>query len=363
MIGSAGGAIVFVVSLAGLAIWSVAYCTFVGHYVLTTLTDTSAGANDVEFPVESWIAWWWKPVLCLWVLSAWCVPISILCLPLASYGFFPYTVAFGILLGAIYPLSLASVLYQQNWLMLFDALVVWRMLRHLRAFLYVLTVTSMLIATCATLLVLTAQGSWIWLFMFTLMFPMTFLMWARHWGRLSWLALNPVPSRRKRKRRKKDHDLGESVEDEAPEMDVEEVTESLGEVAPPPVDAMPNTLTVVEEDEWATDKAPYGMVDFEPEPIADEKEPLPIQKPLLSMVKYYDERANREATEAAEREDTARTMPSTRRQPPSFREAMFVGMWSFLLQRGAFRAWLNLAFMTVAGVLLLTLMGLFRPPV
>ncbi len=360
MVGSAGAAIVFVVSLAAFGIWVVIYSTFVGHYVLTTLTETSAGSDVVEYPGGTWLDWWWKPILCLWVFSVWCVPISLLCLPLASAGFWPYFVTFAILFSAIYPLSLSSILFRQSWLSLLDATVVWRTLRHLVKFLYVLVVTLSLIALCVALLFVSATQSWAWLALFTVLTPLTMLLWARHWGRLAWLTLNHKPTNRKSKVRRKMREQAVEAEAAPPEIDVEEVIET-----PPP---MPATAIVpaaveVEEDEWATDKAPYATVGFEAEVNTAIPSVTPGPAVPFSIVAYYDKRAENEANEKAEREREIRIAPPARRKPPSFRTAMFVGIWSFPFQRRAIVAWINLALLTLIGVCLLAMLGVFRPPV
>ena len=45
----AGFVIIFVVAFAGCAIWTMIYLTFAAHYFLTTIVDSSAGIDEVEF--------------------------------------------------------------------------------------------------------------------------------------------------------------------------------------------------------------------------------------------------------------------------------------------------------------------------
>ncbi len=198
-----------------------------------------------------------------------------------------------------------------------------------------------------SLLLVAAQRNWLSLVMFSMMLPMALLMWARYWGRLAWVTLNHTPPRRKRKKRRKPR--ADQSADAMMEIDVEVVTDE------PPA---PNETAFAEEDEWSKDKAPYAM-----EPEINTPESTPGQPAVSSVTSYYEERAAREAKEREVEAAKLGIGVSGGRIEPSFREAMFVGMWSFLFQRGALRAWANMALMTFAGIFVLALLGIFRPPV
>src|SRR6266852_1047444 len=90
-----GQVILLVVFGVGLMIWSLIYFPFVAHYFLCTIIDSTSGNDEVHYPSESFIDWWWKPILCGWVLSFCVLSGAILMSPLA---FSP--LAFGIGLTA-----------------------------------------------------------------------------------------------------------------------------------------------------------------------------------------------------------------------------------------------------------------------
>src|SRR5687768_5177186 len=105
MVGGGLMAIFFVLTLVAWAMWSLVYFTFAAHYFLTTLTDSSSGLDDVQYPRESVFDWWWKPIFCAWVFIAWATPTTILLSPVAMFApaVFPY-LWFGVM-WFIYPLS------------------------------------------------------------------------------------------------------------------------------------------------------------------------------------------------------------------------------------------------------------------
>jgi hypothetical protein len=129
--GGAGLIIIFVAAFAGFAIWTMIYLTIAAHYFLTTIVDSSAGNDEVEFTGDVGVVeWWWKPFLCLWVLGIWIVPVSAILLPVVAHSAQVYAICWIGLLWLIFPVSLMSALYTQSWLFLLHPVMLWRMLRH-----------------------------------------------------------------------------------------------------------------------------------------------------------------------------------------------------------------------------------------
>ena len=89
----AGNVILLVVFAVGLTIWSLLYFTFASHYFLCTIIDSTSGNDEVHYPGESVIEWWWKPILCGWVISFCLLTGSILMSPLV---FSPLAFAIGL---------------------------------------------------------------------------------------------------------------------------------------------------------------------------------------------------------------------------------------------------------------------------
>src|SRR5262249_30212191 len=111
-----GGAIIFVCAFVACTICSMFWLVFASHYFLVTLIDSGAGQNEVEYPRESLIDWWWKPLFCLWILGFWVVVLSIMLTPLLVVSPKTYGISLGLLILFFYPLGVLSALFTANWL-------------------------------------------------------------------------------------------------------------------------------------------------------------------------------------------------------------------------------------------------------
>jgi hypothetical protein len=257
------------------------FLLFASHYYLVTLIDSSAGHEEVQFPSESVLDWWWKPILCLWVLAFWALGGGVLLSPLVLIQPEIFLVAWVLLLVLAYPLSLVSVLHTQNWLFVVHPLLLWRMLRHARAFAYVQLVTLLTMAACAGLLFVTLRYGLYWVIPSVIVIPAGLLFCARTWGRFTWLAVNFAPRKAKPARSEYMNPIEADPRSErVPTVDVEELDEpadGVREGLPPGyshaiqagipaspdgvVAGLPSSaLAAQEEDEWAQDKAPYQIV-------------------------------------------------------------------------------------------------------
>lgn len=199
MIGNAIGAIFFLCTLVLFIVSSLAYALVASHYFLTTLTDSSSGRDEVYFPREGITDWWWKPVLCGWVFVAWLIPATLLLLPIAALAPLVYIIVWSLVLWFAYPLSLASSLYAQSWLVLVHRGVIGRMLHHVGAFIYVQLATFAITAG-SIYLILRGADDIAWLIPAVLLVPLGQLLYARHWGRFAWLSLNFLPRHAIKKR-------------------------------------------------------------------------------------------------------------------------------------------------------------------
>jgi hypothetical protein len=420
----AGGltAIFFICTLVCWTIWSLIYALYASHYFLTTLTDSSAGQEEVYYPREGLTDWWWKPILCGWVLLVWLVPATLLLSPLLALSPLAFLIVWSLFLWFAFPMSLASVLYGQNWLVFLHRGVIGRMLHHRGAFVYVHLMTF---AMCAGCLYLVARGmsDFTYLIPAVVLVPAAQLLYARHWGRFAWLSLNFLPRQTKKprssnaekKRALRTFDEAavptpvaiadtpaEEVEAAAadaireglppnpagaikssaaptPRPAVEEYDEWTDfkpyavidddqapfqeAAAPPPPPAVatpPAAPAIVEdvEDEWATDKKPYAYT--EPAPAVAQETKSDADKPLV-MSKYYDERAKQEAEEKRRREEEKRTMPARSKKTPTFQAALLVGVWKFMFYPNTLMAWAALAVFTAVEFLLMYVLVMFAP--
>ena len=383
----AGNVILFVVFFVGCVIWSGIYLTFASHYFLTTLTESSAGNDEVSFPSEGILDGWWKPLLMLWVLAAWVVPLGIVTGPLLAASPIAFGIVFGLLFLLIYPLSLFSVLYAQNWFMLLHPQVIGRLLRHTLAFVYVYLVTLILLTSAGTMLALMLGMSFLWMLPATLAIATTLLLYARHWGRLSWLALNFRAGPKRKKKREstspaptsREQPASEGVDD-VPEVDVETVEDAPALYAAVPLEeSLPETIPLGEalgaatehepaEDEWATNKKPYAVVDDEVKAVVQPSAPayateIAEEDRPLELSRYYDEKARKEK-EAEERKRAAEgKMPAPSGKRPSFQAALLRGVWEFMIYARTIPVWLNLILLTFVELGFLLLLRSFWPAI
>lgn len=151
--------------------------------------------------------------------------------------------------------------------------------------------------------------------------------------------------------------------DKKPYLVVEDPTQpAFQETASAPIVPAATQTTVApaveEEDEWATDKKPYpviGGADFAaPAPTESSDGKSDADKPLM-VSKYYDDRHKREkeAKRKAKEEATRFGLPAPSKKTPTFRDALFFGVWRFMIYERTLRVWVNLVVLTIVELLFL----------
>jgi hypothetical protein len=410
--GGAGLVIIFVMASVAGGVVSLFYLVFASHYFLVTLIDSSSGQDEIHYPDENVVDWWWKPILCLWILLLWGTMGSILLAPLVVFGPTVFAISLGVLLWFVYPLGILSVLYTGNWMFFLHPIILWRMLKHYGAFAYVHFITSITVAVSGALVFGAFTQSFWWILPAALVVPTTLLFYARHWGRFAWLSLNFAPRKKKpprtpievpqktRERLAAPIDETETdetsdgvreglppafphgIQEKTPDLPLaaEEEDEwaahknpygiatdathpSLQESADEPMSAPakpPMPVVEEEEDEWATNKKPYGVID---EPTPSEAPSVnsttspDADKPIV-LGQYYDNRDRKEKTQKAKaRQDAAQNyMPTPSKKTPTFQTALFFGVWAFMIEPRTLRVWGNLVVFTVVELFFLTLM-------
>ncbi|HZZ79088.1 MAG TPA: hypothetical protein VFE62_11245 [Gemmataceae bacterium] len=307
-------AIFFVCTLVCWTIWSLLYSLVASHYFLTTLTDSSSGQAEVNYPREGFMDWWWKPLMCGWVLLFWIVPATLLLLPLLAISTPVYLGVWAMVLWVGFPLSLMSVLYAQHWLHFLHRGVIGRMLQHWLSFLYVHVVTLILCGGCAYLVV-RGLTNIAWLIPAIALVPAAQLLYARHWGRFAWLSLNYLPRQptkgsdtaAEEERRRAileedaaaDGDLPPTENEELPTDEVEAAAEEAFRDGPPPAKTAaaikpappPAPVGPVEEDDPWTDTKPYmveGVASFE-ETAAPKPTPATSPKPAAPVAEEEED--------------------------------------------------------------------------
>lgn len=416
----AGSIIIFVVALVGCVIWSGIFLTFAAHYFLTTIIDSSGGHDEVHYPSEAIVDWWWKPIFCAWILGALVVPVLMVLAPFLARQPAALFICLGLVLWMLYPIGVLSALYSQNWLFFLHPGIVGRMLRHYGAFAYVHLITLISASICAVVLFKVFTGSFLWALPAAFLVPTTLLFYARNWGRFAWLSLNFLP-RTKKKR--------PAVDEDVPLLDVEEIdphAESIREGVPTgsghafqsgvPTKGSPHIRAGAtpwasspdpEEDEWATDKKPYGIddaglatfkeqlpgpapaVSIETGPAAEleeeEDEWAPVKKPYKCedptrpappdpmlhakpeadrptvLTKYYEDQARKEKAEARRKAVEMGTMPPRSKKTPTFRNALFFGVWEFMIYGRTMGVWTNLVALTIVELFFLMMVAQFWP--
>lgn len=431
-VGDAGNAILFMVSFVGLVIWSLIYLLFASHYFLTTLTDSSAGHDEVQYPREGMFDWWWKPIFCVWVLAFWLIPVTVLLAPLAAFSPLAFAIVWFAVLWIVYPMSLMSTLHTGNWFFFLHPVVVWRAVRHWKALAYVHFITILSGGLCVGLLIAAfAQNIW-WAALAAFLIPTSILFYARNWGRFAWLSLNFVP--RKRKAPRDNSKKTASAKDGVPEMDVEEIDPAAEGIRPglPPgfasglhegvplsaggfaPGASPQQPTTEDADEWSTDKKPYLVIEDGAAPPFEEQAETPIapavaqvssappteeedewateKKPYgvlgdpdftaptlsdadddgrpeankpIQLGKHYDERHERESEEKrkAKAEADKFGLPAPSKKTPTFANALFFGVWGFMIYERTLTVWANLIVLTIVELFFVYLTRMFFPRV
>jgi hypothetical protein len=176
-------------------------------------------------------------------------------------------------------------------------------------------------------------------------------------------------------------------DEETPEMDVQEIdanAEAISAGLPPAFPTaihagVPATMEGIvagrpsvaaaaeEEDEWATDKKPYGLIEADAKPELQESIPAYDREPKsaadqpLSLSQYYDDKARKEKKENARKANADRRMPAPSKKAPSFQEALLRGVWEFMIYSRTLRIWVNLVALTAVELLFLLLVKQFWP--
>jgi hypothetical protein len=431
----AGVIILFVVFLVAWGLATGFFGIFVSHYWLVTLIDSCAGNDEVQYPRETITDWWWKPLFCVWILIFCATMSAILTAPLFLAGLEAYLIGLGLLLWFLYPLSALSALYTQNWFFLAHPVILWRMLRHFWALLYVYLSTLLAGALCAGLVAAMLQRSspwysfW-WVLPASILIPAAILFYARTWGRFAWRALNFAPRRPKGPRTQaagsaSGDDPRNWDADEAPTLDVQEIDEAAEgvreglppgypgavqagppaktgsapdddewatEKAPYPITQEPGQSTfqetatgaaankdaptgtptpaAEEEDEWATDKKPYDVIGEPVRPAGsaakktkpDQSSKSDADKPVL-VAQYYAERAKKEnaAKQKRQREADSDFMPPPSKKTPTFQTAFVHGVWRFMFFGETVHVWVNLAVLTFLELFFASMVVQFWP--
>ncbi len=414
----AGGltAIFFVCTLVVWTVWTGIYGIFAAHYFLVTLTDSSSGQDEAQYPNESVFDWWWKPILCGWVLLMWLIPVTLLLMPLALVSPQAFGIVWALVLWLLFPLGIASALYTQNWLHIIHAGVIGPMFRHLPAFVYVYLLTFGMFVGTVWIINRALTDSLIWMVPAVVCLPAVLLLYARHWGRFAWLSLNHLPRTTRRPRAEApektwaepEHDEAPKVEPAEPAPDgiraglppatataiqatassapaaeeVDEWTDTkpytviqdaslpsfqeapeeplLASIAPP----APPPPVVEEEDEWALDKKPYAYTEPDPVPesapaTATKTKPDP-NKPI-TLTKYYDDRAKKEKKAQRKAEEAKRAMPTLSNKTPTFHAALIAGVWKFMFYTSTLQIWGNLLVLTIIELFIMYMLVQFWP--
>ena len=414
-----GSAIVFVLSLASCAICTLFFVTFAAHYFLTTIIESGSGNDEVHYPSEGIIEWWWKPIFCLWILGFFVISGSILLTPIFLWQPQIYLVALALWVWLLFPLGLLSALFTSNWCFFLHPILVGRMLKHNGAFAYVHVITLISVSLCGGLVFAALTQSFLWALPAAFMVPTAILFYARHWGRFAWLSINYAP------RKSKPHsEYVDTTKDEIPEMAVQEIDEAAEGVRAglPPTFSQPHGIQtgmpgglhgVVagpppkiadEEDEWATNKKPYGIIGEEASPAFEQPEPglVPMPMPSAAAVaqeeedewatdkkpyvfvdnsappepqsaantpvtasKYYEERFKKEKAEKTKRQREAEQhfMPTPSKKTPTFSTALFFGVWEFMIYQKTLHVWGNLVVLTIVELFFLMMVVRFWPRV
>jgi hypothetical protein len=355
-----GAAFIFVPALAAFGIITPIFLCHLSHAFLLVLTETSAGTDEVRWPLEGVTDWWWKPLLCVGIFVFW----FITGLPLVAPFFLAHErlfyIVYPIFLWLVYPLSLLSTLAAGNvFMLIYPPLLGW----------LAAAPRGLVIAWCITLpLPLATAGIMLqmlrdpgWVVVAALLLPAAVMFYARVWGRLAWLILNP-----RRQRREQRPHLAAVVtanpwqvpEPEIPEVEVE-VLDDEPLLTPEPEEV---------EDEWSPHKKPYLVVDEEKakrewqnrrrvevpiEPgydmTPDEPPPPPIESEKYRELNRKDQRRQND--------------PNIDRRKPTLARAFGAKLFGFLMYAQTLRPWLTLSALSLVELLLVYLLLSLLPAV
>src|ERR1019366_3571718 len=170
---------------------------FAAHYFITTIIESGSGNDEVHYPSEAIIAWWWKPIFCLWILGFFVISGSIILTPIFLWQPQVYLVVLALWVWLLFPLGLLSALFTSNWFFFLHPILVGRMLKHYGAFAYVHVITLISVSLCGGLVIAALMHNFIWALPAAFMVPTAILFYARHWGRFAWLSINFAPRKTK----------------------------------------------------------------------------------------------------------------------------------------------------------------------
>src|SRR5437016_204165 len=115
-VGGTTNVIFLVCSIAGLTMTTFFYALFASHYFLVTVIDSTAGQDEVQYPEgETIVDWWWKPILCAWLVALWVIPGVVIIFPFLFHSTQSFLICLGLVLWFAFPLGVISTLYTQNW--------------------------------------------------------------------------------------------------------------------------------------------------------------------------------------------------------------------------------------------------------
>jgi hypothetical protein len=122
---------------------------------------------------------------------------------------------------------------------------------------------------------------------------------------------------------------------------------------------------VDDEDEWATEKKPYELIgdaDFKPTPPPEVDKKPEADRPV-SVGKHFDDQNERDKEKKRKRQadDGVLNLPKLSKKTPSFAEALFYGVWRFMVYDRTLSAWVSLVVLTSAELFFLFLVRMFLP--
>jgi hypothetical protein len=383
-----GGAIIFVVSLAGFAIVNVLFLSYLCHCFLHVLGDSSGGVDEIRWPSEVIFDWWWKPLYCLGMLGFWSTTAGVIVAPF----FLNYPAAFGIvfpiLLWLIYPIGMLCPMAANNVFMLVNPSFLVQLARQPRGLILVGVLTLPLPIATVAMIDAMLRHNFAWALGAAVVLPAAVLFYARAWGRLAWLVLNAKQKGRKITERVSARSPALAVDDpwqapepEIPEMDVEVLPVDVPPTAIKNIGLWPEqpleSTTVEEvEDEWSPHKKPFRLVDEKTarrewqsrrrveqpleegyETTGEEPPPTPIESEKYRALNEKEEELKAKAAGMTVREW------KRAQKPPTFRRAMGWGLFAFLFYEPTIKAWVNLACLTLAELLFVYLIFGFWPAI
>ncbi len=381
MIGAFGPLLIFLMSVAGFAIWGLPTSTYFAHSLLVVWTETSNGRDSFRWPSgETVMDWLWKPIFLFLIISFWLIPGCVLVGPFFLHDFRGFLIAFGLFLWIVFPLSLFSMLESRSWVMIVSPTILARMVRRPFACLFVGFMTIIPTVLALICFVGVVRGNWIWIFPASIVIPFAWLFYARMWGIYGYLIHDGLEKHAKKKKKRRTEVHRESFagvtsndpwappKEVIPVVEVEEIDHVEPDYEPRPEDV---------EDEWTVNKKPYRFMSDEASKEqwnknlshdlykgeyggydVGEVEGAPVNEPPRAMDKYLEERRRIEEERAAFVDDTFEKFGKR------------AGSSTFLLQKTAFqfftydatiKAYLNLAVLTLGQLLFLYMILRFFP--